>query len=290
MPKVKTKSKTNKTNKTKKTRKHSPKPPEPVDDCWNPDFVSAPGETIEDILAQKYPATSWPNLSRPVALGEILDIPTEQAVSLLAGTLPIDLTLANKLARSLGGTSVFWMQREKNYRDELVRQYDDRWMQQAGKWSASTSDEHWTSSEMLDTREEAIEYAKFHLAEEENVCDGDRLFTGQVNPVTPEQMVEGIDAFRVIEDLAERVLELVGDEVYGGLTVTKEQETELELDLKEAVMRWLRRYKLVPKVYSLDHVQSFAFKQCPTTTTVPDDDALHRCTRHAGHPGDHDFI
>lgn len=43
----------------------------------------------------------------------------------------------------------------------------------SGKWLVSNNEESWTCDEEFDTKEQAVEYAKFHYAEEYGLSDGD---------------------------------------------------------------------------------------------------------------------
>lgn len=80
---------------------------------FNPDWVSAPGETVADILAERgHDITN---------LAEQLDLRLSQARALLQGDLVIDKPLAERMARYLGSTSAFWTKREQQYREGLAR-------------------------------------------------------------------------------------------------------------------------------------------------------------------------
>lgn len=77
------------------------------DDEFVSDWVSAPGETIHDILISK--------LARD--LGKSVDF----VERLLTGKEPIDDQLANKLEICFGVCSKFWIRREEQYRKSLKR-------------------------------------------------------------------------------------------------------------------------------------------------------------------------
>ncbi|WP_234412528.1 ImmA/IrrE family metallo-endopeptidase [Nocardioides sediminis] len=49
--------------------------------------------------------------------------------SLLAGALPLTLSIARNLSASVGGTTEFWMTREAQYQDDLARVRADKWSQ-----------------------------------------------------------------------------------------------------------------------------------------------------------------
>ncbi|WP_292228367.1 ImmA/IrrE family metallo-endopeptidase [Brevundimonas sp.] len=77
-------------------------------ETFSPDWVSPPGETIKDALAYK-------NLSLEafcVAIG--MALPSVE--DLLQGDLAIDVSIADRLATTLGSNRQFWMSRETFYR------------------------------------------------------------------------------------------------------------------------------------------------------------------------------
>jgi len=82
-------------------------------DEFIPNWTSAPGETIQDILVERSITVEQ--------FGKILDLDEAVAKELLVGNLEITETLAEKLAQSLGSTKAFWMKRESNYREDLIR-------------------------------------------------------------------------------------------------------------------------------------------------------------------------
>lgn len=77
------------------------------DDDFTPNWASAPGETIHDILIDKFADD----------LGKSVDF----VERLLIGEEPIDAQLANKLEICFGITSKFWLRREEQYRKSLKR-------------------------------------------------------------------------------------------------------------------------------------------------------------------------
>src|SRR5690349_17587758 len=83
------------------------------DQSFKPDWASAPGETIADILRQK-------NLGVSAFSGRIGRSPAVVS-DLLAGQFPIDDKLAVELERILGGSTAFWINREAQYRGDSIR-------------------------------------------------------------------------------------------------------------------------------------------------------------------------
>jgi plasmid maintenance system antidote protein VapI len=78
-----------------------------------PDWVSAPGETIADLLQER-------NLS-PAEFASVVGLDVGHVNDLLRGRAPIAIDTANAL-QALFGTSVeFWLERESVYRVDLTR-------------------------------------------------------------------------------------------------------------------------------------------------------------------------
>ena len=79
---------------------------------FNPDWVSAPGDTIADILAER-------NL--PVAeFAKLLKSSQEDVMAVLQGRATITMAMARKLERILGGSVEFWMARDFQYWQDLA--------------------------------------------------------------------------------------------------------------------------------------------------------------------------
>lgn len=72
------------------------------------DWSSPPGDTIADLLEER----GWDLPAFAARLG----IPADEAHALLAGTAPVTADLAGRLARLLGGSAVFWLEREAQFR------------------------------------------------------------------------------------------------------------------------------------------------------------------------------
>jgi HTH-type transcriptional regulator / antitoxin HigA len=80
---------------------------------FSPDWVSAPGETIGDIVRER-------NL-RVSEVAKQLGQTEEQFDQLLVGGLTITLGLARKLEAVLGGSPEFWLTRDSRYREGRSR-------------------------------------------------------------------------------------------------------------------------------------------------------------------------
>lgn len=88
---------------------------EPDCNCaaFEPDWASAPGDTITDIMEEN----DW---SLPYVKG-LLDMDDLTLARLLSGSLSIDRELAELLKSVFGGSVHFWMEREKQYRSAIIR-------------------------------------------------------------------------------------------------------------------------------------------------------------------------
>lgn len=72
-----------------------------------PDYSCPPGDTILDILIGQF--------------ADELLVTQDYAEKLIRADIEIDEELAEKLASHLGSTPQFWLEREKQYRDALVK-------------------------------------------------------------------------------------------------------------------------------------------------------------------------
>ena len=83
---------------------------------FRPDWISAPGDTIGDILEQsKIPQREF---SRHIGKT------AEETQDLLYGRGPITVEIAETLESVIGGSVTFWMARERRYREDLERLRD----------------------------------------------------------------------------------------------------------------------------------------------------------------------
>jgi len=80
---------------------------------FNPDWISPPGETIADLLED----LDWTQAQ----LAKRLGYTTKHVSQLVNGKAPITEDTALKLARVLGSTEEFWLEREAQYRAALVK-------------------------------------------------------------------------------------------------------------------------------------------------------------------------
>ena len=82
-----------------------------VDIAFRPNWASPPGETIRAVLHAK--GVSIDVFRLEIGLDE------SQTAALLAGVLPVTPAIAKNLAKSVGSTAHFWLERQKQYRDSL---------------------------------------------------------------------------------------------------------------------------------------------------------------------------
>lgn len=91
-------------------------------EAFQPDWVSAPGDTIRDALHER--GISYADFRRTlgVSSGEVGD--------LLSGVKPITIGLARRLNETIGGSVEFWMQRDHQYRTDSDRLAEETWLRQ----------------------------------------------------------------------------------------------------------------------------------------------------------------
>ena len=80
---------------------------------FRPDWISAPGDTITDILRER-------DLSE-LEFAERLGQTTEEARDLLQGRATITIGIARQLEKALGASVEFWMSRDFQYRQDVDR-------------------------------------------------------------------------------------------------------------------------------------------------------------------------
>ncbi|NJD65396.1 MAG: ImmA/IrrE family metallo-endopeptidase [Chloroflexi bacterium] len=76
---------------------------------FSPDWTSAPGDTIQDILDQR-------DISQ-AGFGEMVRLPRAEVEALLQGRQAITLEVARQLSAVLGATPEFWMARDFQFRE-----------------------------------------------------------------------------------------------------------------------------------------------------------------------------
>lgn len=86
---------------------------ESLDRPFEPDWVSAPGETIAEVMEERDMHVH--------GLALRLQRSDDFVQRLLAGDELIDAKLAEDLSKVIGSTKEFWIAREENYRKGLVR-------------------------------------------------------------------------------------------------------------------------------------------------------------------------
>jgi len=98
------------------------------DKDFHPDWVSPPGETIAEILAQR-------NLS-PATFAEQIGRSFEEVEELIRGAEKITIETARKLESILGASVAFWMIRESQYREDQARLASDILPDSTEQWLA----------------------------------------------------------------------------------------------------------------------------------------------------------
>jgi HTH-type transcriptional regulator / antitoxin HigA len=94
---------------------------------FTPDWVSPPGDTIADLLEER----QWTQQQ----LAEDLGCTNKYISQLITGQEYIDDKMAFKLEQVLGGTARFWLNRESDYRSELIRlQEEEKKLQKWTDW------------------------------------------------------------------------------------------------------------------------------------------------------------
>ena len=81
--------------------------------AFEPDWLSAPGGTILDVLEERDMTSK--------ELAALLGYSIDRTERLIAGKEAITRDVANLLSKRVGGSEKFWLSRERNYRDEVAR-------------------------------------------------------------------------------------------------------------------------------------------------------------------------
>jgi HTH-type transcriptional regulator/antitoxin HigA len=91
---------------------------------FRPDWASAPGETIADVLEARGLSTS--------DLAERLERAPDFVIDIIRGQERITLDLARKLEQALGASLEYWMARDFEYQEALARQeaVEEAWLSQ----------------------------------------------------------------------------------------------------------------------------------------------------------------
>jgi plasmid maintenance system antidote protein VapI len=96
----------------------------PRSKTFHPDWASAPGETIADLLSER--RMSVHEFARHI------EESSEHATDLLEGRATITIGVARKLERVLGATVQFWISRDFQYRETIARLHaaDREWLRE----------------------------------------------------------------------------------------------------------------------------------------------------------------
>lgn len=83
-----------------------------MSEAYLPDWISVPGETIQDLIQERGLGLS--------DLASRMDLTLDRVKALMSGNTQITNNLAQQLASTLGATKDFWLQRERKYREALA--------------------------------------------------------------------------------------------------------------------------------------------------------------------------
>jgi addiction module HigA family antidote len=97
-----------------------------IENMYSPDFVSPPGETLEELLEDRG--------MRQAELAERMGRPRKTINEIIQGKAAITAETALQLERVLGTPARFWLEREQHYREFLARQSDEAQLTQQIGW------------------------------------------------------------------------------------------------------------------------------------------------------------
>lgn len=89
-------------------------------------WISAPGDTMADILRERHLSLA--------DFAKDMERTNEHAQNLLDGCVTLTIEDAQKLGNILGGSTSFWINREKQYRDDLTRLFGDGSPENGKEW------------------------------------------------------------------------------------------------------------------------------------------------------------
>jgi HTH-type transcriptional regulator/antitoxin HigA len=95
--------------------------------AFAPDWVSPPGETVEDLLEERH----WSQAE----LAERTGLTRKHINDLVRGRAAISADTASRLDKVLGGTAQFWLTREAHYRAALERRRDLDTLRHEAGWA-----------------------------------------------------------------------------------------------------------------------------------------------------------
>lgn len=117
----------------------------------------------------------------------------------------------------------------------------------SGKWvHHETEEETWITHDEFETKEDAIKAGKQEY-------EGG-FFVGKAKMVDTPVISGSCDILEVIQ---ERVYDQVGEvaEDYLGAEVTREQEKELEKEINDAILKWMKKYNHLPQFWTIDNIE-----------------------------------
>lgn len=100
--------------------------PTPIKNQYEPDFVTPPGETLEDVLDER-------GISQ-AALAERMGRTPKMINEIIKGKAPITEETALQLERVLGIPAQFWNNRERIYREHLALKEEEEYLKKCTDW------------------------------------------------------------------------------------------------------------------------------------------------------------
>lgn len=127
---------------------------------------------------------------------------------------------------------------------------EDKMSFKEGHWMYnSRPDDVWNTYDYYDTKEEAISGGKEYYALDEIEV----FYVGQIENCN---IVVGVDASRILEDISLNVYDEVGEAAEDYLDdVKREHENILEERLNKVVLEWIEEFKYKPNFFTIDNVE-----------------------------------
>lgn len=120
---------------------------------------------------------------------------------------------------------------------------------ETGKWLFSQNEEYWDSVNEFDSKEEAIEFGKEEYPYED-------FYVGQMYDLKFEEKELYDSSERIIGELSDNLYEQVGEcSENWWISITKEQEEDLNKMINETVIKWIEKNKLQPSCFKIDDVE-----------------------------------
>ena len=167
------------------------------------------------------------------------------------------------------------------------KQQLDEWKANDGKWTLSTSEEHWSSigDYCYDTEAEAVR-AGGRYGEDQGIEDGRLFWVGRIDHVTASELADVFNADDMLDRMSSHLYDNFSDEVDYDLHVTTAEEGDLENRVRPIIERWMLDHHITPQVCRIAHVTSHIWRQCEAEDSMRGDPSNHpRCTLHANHDG-----